>query len=275
MNWSHDSLAGDLAGHLVAPDRMVWTNMQLGPVGSPRPDVYTIAKSYLHPNPTAYEVKVSMSDFRADATAGKWSAYLTYASSVIFACPAGLISKTELPHQCGLIVRHETVWRLAKRATVNPVVIDQAALLKLIIDGVHREGPKMRAKQWHNGDMVREFTKRFGAAAARYVADAASVHSSIAAAEEHRRQILYRAETEAAEIRKRAETDAPRLWAELLAVLGLGANSNRFDVERELRALRTESAGGREVFALRDALNSLQRIINTYAWALEEQSRKV
>ena len=65
-DWQHDQLAEDLAAHLKAPDRMVWLNMQLGPRGSPRPDVYTIYKSYVRPQPTAYEVKISREDFRSD-----------------------------------------------------------------------------------------------------------------------------------------------------------------------------------------------------------------
>ena len=71
----HDELADDLAAHLRADRRMVWTNIQLGPSGSPRPDVYAFFKSYVDPRPMAYECKVSLSDFRADVTAGKWQSY--------------------------------------------------------------------------------------------------------------------------------------------------------------------------------------------------------
>ena len=47
---THDELAADLAAHLRGERTMVWTDMQLGSSGSVRPDVYTIAKSYVRPN---------------------------------------------------------------------------------------------------------------------------------------------------------------------------------------------------------------------------------
>src|SRR6266571_2431143 len=95
--WTHDELAADLAGHLKTPERMCWTDMQLGPAGSPRPDVYCIDKSFVSPFPTAYECKVSVPDFRSDVTSGKWSSYLKFAYRVFFAVPAGLVSKADVP----------------------------------------------------------------------------------------------------------------------------------------------------------------------------------
>src|SRR5262245_7005098 len=94
---SHDALAESLADHVRGPERMVWCDMQLGPGGSPRPDVYAIYKSFVNPAPTAYECKVSTSDFRADVTSGKWKTYLPFASAVYFACEAGLFGKAEVP----------------------------------------------------------------------------------------------------------------------------------------------------------------------------------
>lgn len=45
---THDELAADLAAKLRTDRRMVWTDIQLGPSGSPRPDVYAIFKSFSH-----------------------------------------------------------------------------------------------------------------------------------------------------------------------------------------------------------------------------------
>jgi hypothetical protein len=75
---------------------------------------------------------------------------LDYAHRVVLAAPAGLISKADVPEHCGLIVRHEVAWRCAEKATVNPRLIAQEALLKLLIDGVRREGPVVRAKYWND-----------------------------------------------------------------------------------------------------------------------------
>lgn len=264
MTWQHDALVEDLAGHLVGPRRMVWRDMQLGPHGSPRPDVYSIEKSFCRPSPTAYEVKVSQSDFRADVTAAKWHSYLDYAYSVVFAVPAGLVKPEDIPAQCGLLVRGPVGWRLARRSTPVPRVIDQAALLKLLIDGVEREGPKMRAKAWRDGAAQRDFAARFGATAARYVADAASVKQTIETAEYQAKRLLERAEKEAGDIRQRAIQEAPVRWAELLGVLGLEADALRWDVEREIRALKQAREGGEHAAALRQAINRMRGIIREY-----------
>lgn len=138
--WKHNELANDLAEHLVKDTaRMVWTDMQLGPSGSPRPDVYTMPKTYTALRPLAYEVKVSVSDFRSDITSGKWQSYLRYASAVIFAVPQGLIKKEDLPPGCGLIVRGENSWRMAKGPTLATVTdLPRELWMKLLINGVDR-----------------------------------------------------------------------------------------------------------------------------------------
>ena len=176
--WQHNALASDLARHLSSEGRMVWLDMQLGPQGSPRPDVYRIDKSFVRPCPTAYECKISRSDFLSDVTTGKWRSYLNYAYSVIFAVPEGLVKPSELPDMCGLIVRKDSGWRIAKRATVNPHPIAEHALLKLLIDGVEREGPGRRRQLYVEQYAGDRFAKKFGYEAARFVADAASIHTS-------------------------------------------------------------------------------------------------
>jgi len=138
MTWKHDDLAADLAQFKIAPGRMVWTDMQLGPSGSPRPDVYTIEKSYSNPKPTVYEIKVSRSDFLSDIKSGKYLKYFDFAQQVYFAVPDGLVKKSEIPDNCGLAVRKQNVWRNTKRATVQPYKLPETAVLKLLIDGVHR-----------------------------------------------------------------------------------------------------------------------------------------
>lgn len=147
MTWTHDDLARDLADHLRGGDRLVWENMQLGPMHSPRPDVYTVPKVYSRFTPLAYEVKVSTSDFRRDVTAGKWQSYLKFASGVIFAAPAGLISKSDLPPGCGLILRHDGCWRTAKGPTLSAIeTLPRDAWMKLLLDGAVRAATRTRAR---------------------------------------------------------------------------------------------------------------------------------
>lgn len=149
MKWKHDELADDLAAHLRgATDRMVWTNMQMGPSGSPRPDVYTMPKSYSKPIPMTYEVKISVSDFRSDVTSGKWQSYLAFSAGVIFAVPAGLIDKDDVPKACGLIFRHDNTWRAVKKPVLQHVELNRDHWMKLLIDGVDRcQAPEHRMRQ--------------------------------------------------------------------------------------------------------------------------------
>lgn len=137
----HNDLMIRLADYLGSiSGRMMWTDMQLGPSGSPRPDVYAMDKSFMHPKPVAYEVKVSLSDFRSDVTKGKWQSYLEFAGAVIFVVPKGLITKNDVPNGCGLMTYNPETDTFAsvKKPTLHPVTLPQRVMLKLLIDGVDR-----------------------------------------------------------------------------------------------------------------------------------------
>jgi hypothetical protein len=160
---THDELASDLAAHLRASgDVIAWENMQMGPSGSPRPDVYIMQKSYSRFCPMAYEVKVSVADFRSDVTSGKWQSYLQYASGVVFAVPLGLINKDDLPKGCGLIVRGEG-WRHVKKPILQPIsTLPHDAWMKLMIDGINRVDPAARLAIRHEYASAEKMRKRFG-----------------------------------------------------------------------------------------------------------------
>lgn len=254
MTLTHDELAADLAGHLRGPSTMVWTNLQLGPSGSPRPDVYAIDKSFVNPRPRAYEVKVSLADFRADATAGKWMSYRCYAGAVYFAVPAGLISREEIPPTCGLLVRGDTGWRAWRRATLAPVKIPEATFMKLLIDGVEREGPVYRRKRWGSSD---GFSKKYGVTAARYVAEAASAEQTIAAARDDAERILDRARVAAAAITEEAQRSSAPLWERLLVALELPADATPWTVQSAVARLEAARGGSRELTAIRRVLREL------------------
>lgn len=169
MTWTHDSLADDLAGHLRGnSERFVWTDMQLGPVASPRPDVYTLPKSFSRWTPLAYECKVSRSDFRADVTKGKWQDYLQFAGAVIFATPAGLIEKTEVPPGCGLMHRTDKQWRTIQRPTLRTLDnLPKDAWMKILLDGMDRHRQTIDPNR---GTLIRQYIdsqaikKKFGQA---------------------------------------------------------------------------------------------------------------
>lgn len=194
--WTHNELLQDLAQHLEAPERMVWMDMQLGPSGSPRPDVYTLNKSYTKPMPLAYEIKVSVADFRSDITSGKWQSYLKFAAGVIFCVPAGLITKMDLPSGCGLMYRSDDGWRKIKGPTLHPVQIPTDAFMKLLIDGISRAsraGRKEFANEWMIHDRIKS---KLGENVARALKDSEA--------------LIDEAKREAGHIVRRAENDARR-----------------------------------------------------------------
>lgn len=255
---SHDELARDLAGHLFGPKIMVWQNIQLGPSGSVRPDVYTIRKSYVRPLPIAYEVKVSRSDFFHDVTAGKWQSYLKYASGVIFGAEFGLLERSDVPQHCGLILRAlDGRWRIAKRPVLNAVEVSESALIKLLIDGVEREGPRYRQRHFDGN----AFSKKFGSTAARYVADAASVHQTIANAEYQAKQIVDRAQLVAKKFAEDQGVNASVEWSRLCDALSLPHTANIWDVRRAVASVKNAAEGGDDRKMLRQIRDTAERMM--------------
>jgi len=239
MGMTHDDLARSLADHLRGTHRMVWCDVQLGPSGSIRPDVYTVDKSFARPAPTAYEIKVSVPDFRSDVTTGKWQTYLRVACGVYFACEVGLLSKSDVPAHCGLLVRHPSgAWRAAKRATLSPVTVPQDAFLKLLIDGVEREGPIVRRKEWSLYVAQTTARKQFGDLVGAVIHDRATVEYETGEMRRRAQGIVAGAEEQAARIRREADEHLDPLRVQLCAVLGLPTTADRYDIEREIHRLR-------------------------------------
>jgi hypothetical protein len=262
QNWTHDGLAADLAGHLKAPNTMVWTNMQLGPSGSPRPDVYRMNKSFTHPHPLAYECKISRSDFLSDVTSGKWTSYLKYAYGVIFAVPAGLVSPKEMPEKCGLLFRHESIWRAAKRPTIQPCSIPEEAWIKLLIDGVNREGPVNRRRHWNDWASSERFAKKFGAEAARWIHDSCSVKAKVESSDEACRDMYKKAQDQCERIRNEAIKEMPEMWNNLIGILKLEPSANRYQIQSAIGALRREKENSKQKSALRLLDNISHQIDN-------------
>lgn len=158
----HDDLMRSLADHLRAnTKRMVWCDTQLGPVASPRPDVFTVDKSFAHFSADAYECKVSVSDLRSDVTSGKWQKYRAYAHRVWFAFPRGMAPLTEIPRECGVILLGEG-WRAARKPVAQVLdTLPRDAWLKLLMDGSKAVPPieSRRADGWAVADSIR---KKFG-----------------------------------------------------------------------------------------------------------------
>ncbi|KKL15665.1 hypothetical protein LCGC14_2503350, partial [marine sediment metagenome] len=123
----------------------VWPEMNLGPMGSQRADVLAISKSY-RPQVIIYEIKQSRGDFKSDVTSGKYLGYLPCSTQLFFATPAGLIQKSEVPPEAGLITFKENKgWHVAKGASLRPLDKErfQEMLLPLLFRG-HPESIRVR-----------------------------------------------------------------------------------------------------------------------------------
>jgi len=171
---THDELASSLAAHLRGgSNRVTWEDMQLGPSGSPRPDVYSMERTYTRLSFEAFECKVSVADFRADVTSGKWQSYLRFANSVTFAVPAGLIDKSQVPATAGLIICSEAgKWKYVKRPVRHVLTeLPSQAWVKLLMDGVDRASEERRAIRFNEYLARDRLAKKFGADVGRMLYD--------------------------------------------------------------------------------------------------------
>lgn len=270
MTWGHDALQEDLAAHLRGSrDRVVWTNMQMGPSGSPRPDVYTMPKSFSRFTPLSYEIKISTADFRRDVTSGKWQSYLKFSAGVIFAVPAGLIKKDDVPSGCGLIVRHDEVWRTVKGPTLKAT--DNLPLdcwIKLMIDGLDRQGHEPQPRSASPWEAQKAIRKRYGDGIAQALSDRDIAESNLRrhiARTEQSIEVLLEAErTRAANARTHVEDElkvAREGKIELCRALGIPENSSRWALQTAAAEAATRLTGDGEVARLRNILRAVERAV--------------
>lgn len=130
-----------------------------------RMDAWVMAKSWSNPLVTAYEIKVSRSDFIRD---DKYHDYLDYCNELYFVCPHGLIQPNELPDDVGLMCVTKTGGRLitkkkAKRRDVQiPENIFRYILMaraQIVSGGDYIEKPK---EYWANWLQNKKIDNEFG-----------------------------------------------------------------------------------------------------------------
>lgn len=272
--WGHDELASDLADHLASnPARMIWEDMQMGPSGSPRPDVYSINKSYSNPSQVSYEIKISVSDFRSDVTSGKWMKYLEFSGAVIFCVPKGLINKSDIPDKCGLMVRSEKGWRSVKKPTIQQVNMPFNVMQKLLIDGIDRERSVIKSNLFERVFHYKDMQKKFGDDVARVIRDFQWAKGSIERNELRAETIISNAYTEAKRIKESALNDAKEqeaiagnLWPDLCEILGL-KNASKYSISREIQRLRNELS---ESDRLQDSERHIKRALSEMNIALSK-----
>lgn len=98
-------------------------------------DGLAIRKSWTQPCFTAYEVKVSRSDFMGDT---KWTDYLPLCHELVFACPSGLIQPEEIGEEVGLIWCNPETHTLTtrKKAVFRRIEISQDMLYYIIMSQI-------------------------------------------------------------------------------------------------------------------------------------------
>ncbi len=252
----HDELQEDLAAHLRANTaRMVWTNTQLGPAASPRPDVFSMDKSFARFAADAYEIKVTVSDLRRDTTSGKWQSYRKFAHRVWFAFPRGLAPLDLVPLECGVILRSDTGWRAARKPTAQVLeTLPRDAWIKLMLVATEemRFAAPRQASQWH---IARTLSKRFGSEVAELFEARKRADRSYEAATERREKAAEEIRCEVDRIQQAARRDAERAQVQLdEAMRALGA---RLGIEPE-----SVSAA-----SITRALNDLQSVMDS-KWQL-------
>jgi hypothetical protein len=264
--WRHDDLQHDLADHLRgAGDRIIWENMQLGPSGSPRPDVFSMPKSYSKFCPLAYEIKISTADFRRDVTSGKWQSYLKFASGVIFAVPAGLVTKEDIPKGCGLIVRHENVWRAAKAPTLHHIEsLPHDAWMKLMIDGLHRASYVPEARSLNKYAVEAKIRKQYGDEIAVALSNMNRAVASLQYAEQKAKTTAQEIE----EIRKAALESARReslmidnARRELCVALGIPPDADHYTITARCKKLARQLNESEEIVRLRRLFDRMRDAI--------------
>ena len=243
----------------------------MGQAGSIRPDVYTMRKSFSNPRPLAYEVKVTKADFARDVAEDKWAGYLQCARSVTFAVPAGLIKKTEVPPNCGLMVRNDEKWITLKAPRMQAdVEIDYTLCMKLLISGVERLQETIGPREASVWDVARKHRERLGKEVAQALID---VEGYVYSKQNELDKLVRIAKQEtdsAVELRKKLEKDrrelaqqiAGRLYEilgvqERIAYLPTMLDNLEMKINQKLRALEADV----EVQRLQRVVDDMQQLL--------------
>lgn len=267
QEWSHNGLLADLAEYLKGDDqRMVFTDVPMGAYSAPRPDVWKIQKSFANKNPIAYEIKVSLSDFRSDVTSGKWMKYLDYSAGVIFCVPKGLITKNDLPDGCGLMVRSEKGWRTAKKPTLKKVSIADDIWMRLLLRVHQRMETECRIRDFNRYKANQKIRQELGNDVADWLKNRESAESDVRNLEiqiEALEKTLEAKRQEQRESLDRVSSEKKRMFSELCQALGIEPTSNQWQIERSIRELKTSYSERENVGKMIQGIQRLQDICSS------------
>jgi hypothetical protein len=160
--WKHDDLADDLA---IAKGGIPYLNVCLGSPWlngrkqkTPRADLVVCKPSYQRFCLSIYEIKVTRADFLSDIRSGKWRDYLPHCDRFYFAVCKGVLQKSDIPNDAGLVVRGNKGWSTIKSAPVfkNGIPID--TMKSLIFAKQRRSAREKRLDDVQN--MKRNYSRR-------------------------------------------------------------------------------------------------------------------
>ena len=145
-NPDHDDVAEDLA---LAKGGIPFLNVCLGPkwIGSgktPRADLVVCSASYKGFVLSAFEVKISRSDFLRDLRSEKWRTYLPHCNRLYFAVLDEVCRKEDIPEEAGLLIRNRKGWYTAKKAPSLQSTVPYDTLKSLIFARQRRSAREKR-----------------------------------------------------------------------------------------------------------------------------------
>ena len=167
--WTHRALIEDLAASRTecicfAEVGIGSRWLQGGQI--PIPDLLTLQRSYTKPAPTIYECKVSKADFGGDVRSGKWMRYLPLCCRFYFALPEGIVKKTEIPEEAGLIVRNADGWHVTKAPKFHEATgWDLVNVQSLLLAGAFTQerGRQLRDRlTWEDNGKIADGAKALG-----------------------------------------------------------------------------------------------------------------
>lgn len=133
---SERELQEDLAEFLRDRGDLTFTEIQIPNMHGSRADVIAMTPHrYSTKNIRLYEVKLTRAVWKSD---NKYQKYLECCNSMYIACPKGVIKKSEVPEEIGLITRNDNGWRVIKspRLNINPPKQNVDFILSLLYRGL-------------------------------------------------------------------------------------------------------------------------------------------
>lgn len=135
--WKHNDLRDDMAihkgyGFCDIPLGSVWAGQFAGNPSTQIADFLFVNPSYTQFHVSICEVKVTRADFLSDIRSGKWRGYLDHCDRFYFAVPSGLIDRSEIPPEAGLMVRGPKSWRTIIAAPTRDILVPYDTMMSMV-----------------------------------------------------------------------------------------------------------------------------------------------